>query len=150
MTMGMRASGRRLSRSKFMRLSCLAIIVINSYNPVFRVLTFEYAFESAFLLSPRFPLSPRRRLPRVLELFRFRRRLHCIGCIGRFWRSHATQIVNGLSHQKLVPKVGPHRVRGPQVTGAAADLLVLGQGIGDGLLDFAIGHGQALALRYRL
>src|SRR5207245_9333605 len=68
----------------------------------FRVLTFEYAFESAFFLSPRFALSPRRRLPHVLELFGFRRRLHCI---GRFWRSHRTQIVNGLSHQKLVPKV---------------------------------------------
>src|SRR5207245_8612524 len=102
MTIGMRASGRRLSRSKFMGLSCLVIIGFNSYNPVFRVLTFEYAFESAFFLSPRFALSPRRRLPRVLELFGFRRRLHCI---GRFWRSHRTQIVNGLSHQKLVPKV---------------------------------------------
>src|SRR5881275_253412 len=147
MTMGIRASGRRLSRSKFMGLSCLVIIGFNSYNPVFRVLTFEYAFESAFFLSPRFALSPRRRLPHVLELFGFRRRLHCI---GRFWRSHRTQIVNGLSHQKLVPKVCPHRVRGPQVTVAAADLLVLGQGIRDGLLDFALGHGQALALRYRL
>src|SRR5437868_14445372 len=101
MTIGMRASGRRLSRSKFMGLSCLVIIGFNSYNPVFRVLTFEYAFESAFLLSPRFALSPRRRLPRVLKLFGFRRRLHCI---RRFWRSHRTQIVNGRSEERRVGK----------------------------------------------
>src|SRR3989442_5321106 len=104
MTMGMRASGRRLSRSKFMGLSCLAIIGFNSYNPVFRVLTFEYAFESAFFLSLGPTLPARRRLAHSLELFRFGRRLHCI---GRFWRCHRTQIVNGLSHQKLVPKVCP-------------------------------------------
>src|SRR5438552_8080407 len=133
MTMGIRASGRRLSRSKFMGLSCLAIIGFNSYNPVFRVLTFEYAFGSAFFPSPRFPLSPRRRLPRVLELFGFRRRLHCI---RRFWRSHRTQIVNGLSHQKLVPKVCTHRVRGAQVTGATDDQLVLGERLVVGCRDF--------------
>src|SRR5438445_2114026 len=147
MTMGMRASGRWLSRSKFMGLSCLAIIGFNSYNPVFRVLTFEYAFRSAFFLSPRFPPAPRRRLPRVLELLRFRRRLHCI---GRFWRRDRTQIVNGLSHQKLVPKVCPHRVRGPQVAGAPADLLVFGERIRDSGLDFRLRHGEALALRHRL
>src|SRR6202165_1555377 len=43
MTIGMRASGRRLSRSKFMAGSPVVIIGSNSYNPVFRVLTFEYA-----------------------------------------------------------------------------------------------------------
>src|SRR5438874_12548609 len=135
MTMGMRASGRRLSRSKFMGLSCLAIIGFNSYNPVFRVLTFEYAFRSAFFLSPRFPPAPRRRLPRVLELLRFRRRLHCI---GRFWRRHRTQIVNGLSHQKLVPKVRPYRVGSSEVPVSMAGVIFLRQGVLDRLLDLGV------------
>src|SRR2546422_2739346 len=143
MTMGMRASGRRLSRSKFMGLSCLAIIGFNSYNPVFRVLTFEYAFGSAFFPSPRFPLSPRRRLPHVLELFGFRRRLHCI---GRFWRRHRAQIVNGLSHQKLVPKVRPYRVGGTEIPVSMAAVVFLRQGVLDGLLDLGVGNGEALSL----
>src|SRR3981081_196445 len=101
MTMGMRASGRRLSRSKFMRGSPVVIIGSNSYNPVVFVITFEYAVRSAFFL------------PFALELLRGRRRLHCI---RRFWRCCRTQKVNGLSHQKLVPKVGTHRVSGTQIT----------------------------------
>src|SRR5438094_5455799 len=136
MTIGMRSSDSRLSRSIFLVLSFLVIIGFNSYNPVFRVLTFEYAFESAFFLSPRFALSPRRRLPRVLELFGFRRRLHCI---GRFWRSHRTQIVNGLSHQKLVPKVCPHRVRGTEIPVSMAGVVFLRQGVLDRLLDLGVG-----------
>src|SRR5437660_10569946 len=120
MTMGMSASGRRLSRSKFMPASPVVIIGCNSYNPVFRVLTFEYAFESAFFLSPGLTLPARRRLAHSLELFRFGRRLHCI---GRFWRRHRTQIVNGLSHQKRLRKVRPYRLGSPEIPGPLADVI---------------------------
>src|SRR5882762_10600786 len=139
MTMGMRASGRRLSRSKFMAGSPVVIIGSNSYNPVFRVLTFEYASRSASFLLPRPPLPARRRLPRTLQLFRFRGRLNCS---RRFWRRHATQIVNGLSHQKLVPEVGPDRVRGAQVPVPMTDMVLLRQGVVDGFLDLGIGDSQ--------
>src|SRR5207245_9272711 len=99
MTMGIRASGRRLSRSKFIRGLPVAIIGSNSYNPVACILTFEYAVRSALLLPFGLLLPARRRLPRAFELLRGWRRLHCI---RRFWRRYRTQKVNGLSHQKLV------------------------------------------------
>src|SRR5437879_13764002 len=107
MTMGMRASGRRLSRSKFMPGSPVVIIGSNSYNLVVFVLTFEYAVRSAFFLPFGLLLPARRRLSRSLELLRGRRRLNCI---RRFWRRHRTQKVNGLSHQKLLTEVAPRRV----------------------------------------
>src|SRR2546430_3359218 len=147
MTMGMRASGRRLSRSKFMAGSPVVIIGSNSYNPVFRVLTFEYASRSASFLLPRPPLPARRRLPRTLQLFRFRGRLNCI---RRFWRRHATQIVNGLSHQKLVPEVGSDRVGGAQVPVTMAGMILLGQRVVDRLIDLDIGDRQPFALGDRL
>src|SRR2546430_2417254 len=143
MTMGIRASGRRLSRSKFMGLSCLAIIGFNSYNPVFRVLTFEYAFGSAFFPSPRFPLSPRRRLPRVLKLFGFRRRLHCI---GRFWRRHRAQIINGLPHQRRVRKVRPYGVGGTETPVPTAGVVSPRRGVWDGLLALGVETGEPLSL----
>src|SRR3984893_8818522 len=146
MTMGMRASGRRLSRSKFMRGSPVVIIGSNSYNPVVCVLTFEYAVRSAFFLPFGLLLPARRRLPRALELLRRRRRLHCI---RRFWRCHRTQKVNGLSHQKLVPKVGTHRVGGTEIAVLMTGVVLLRQGVGHRLLHlrgggrhpFALGHG---------
>src|SRR3989441_11757278 len=147
MTMGMRASGRRLSRSKFMAGSPVVIIGSNSYNPVFRVLTFEYASRSASFLLPRPPLPARRRLPRTLQLFRFRGRLNCI---RRFWRRHATQIVNGLSHQKLVPEVGSNRVGSAEIPVPVAGMILLGQGVVDGLFHLGVGDCQPFALGDRL
>src|SRR3979411_1195303 len=143
MTMGIRASGRRLSRSKFMRGSPVVMIGANSYNLVCCVLTFEYAVRSAFFLPFGFPLPGRRRLPRTLELLGVRRRLHCI---RRFWGRHRTQKVNGLSHQKLVPKVGAHRVGGPQVPMSMTAMILLRQGVGHGLFYLGIGDRQPLAL----
>src|SRR3981081_3927164 len=143
MTMGMRASGRRLSRSKFMAGSPVVIIGSNSYNPVFRVLTFEYASGQASFLLPRLSLSPRRRPPRPLQLFRFRGRLHCI---RRFWGCHAAQIVNGLLHQQLVPTEGPRRVGGTQVAVPMTGVILLSQGVADRLVHLGVGHGYALAL----
>src|SRR4029077_13359060 len=140
MTMGIRASGRRLSRSKFMRGSPVVIIGSNSYNPVVRVLTFEYAVRSAWLLPFGLTFPARRRLPSTLELLPGLRRLHCI---RRFCRRHRTQKVNGLSHQKLVPKVGAHRVRGPQVAVLMAGVILFSQGVGDRLFHLSVGHGQA-------
>src|ERR1700682_157553 len=143
MTMGMRASGRRLTRSKFMRGSPVVIIGSNSYNPVVNVLTFEYAVRSAFFLPFGFPIPARRRLPRALELLRVRRRLHCI---RRFWRRHRTQKVNGLSHQKLVPKVGTYRVGGPKVAVLVAAMVFLSQCVVDRLLHLRVGNCQPFAL----
>src|ERR1700682_1041034 len=143
MTMGMRASGRRLSRSKFMRGSPVVIIGSNSYNPVVFVLTFEYAVRSAFLLSFGFPIPVRRRLPSALELLRVRRRLHCI---RRFWRCYRTQKVNGLSHQKLVPKVGPHRVSGTQIPVLMAAVILLFQGVVYRVFHLHVGDRQPFAL----
>src|SRR6266851_9319959 len=142
-TMGMRASGRRLSRSKFMRGSPVAIIGSNSYNPVVRVLTFEYAVRSAFFLPFGLLLPARRRLPRTLELLRGRRRLHCI---RRFWRGHRTQKVNGLSHQKLVPEVRPHRVGAAQVAVLMAGVVLLRQGVGHRFFHLRVGDRQPFAL----
>src|SRR5205807_3127531 len=133
MTMGMRASGRRLSRSKFMPGSPVVIIGFNSYNPVVTVLTFEYAVRSASFLPFGLTLPARRRFPRALELLRGRRRLHCIRSIRRFWRSRRTQKVNGLSHQKLVPEVRPHRVGGTQIPVLMAGVIFLRQRVGDRL-----------------
>src|ERR1700730_15758413 len=143
MTMGMRASGRRLSRSKFMRGSPVAIIGSNSYNPVVCVLTFEYAVRSAFFLPFGLLLPARRRLPRALELLRGRRRLHCI---RRFWGRHRTQKVNGLSHQKLVPKVGTHRIGGTEIPVLMAGVILLRQGVGHCLFHLGIGDDQPFAL----
>src|ERR1700687_3925693 len=145
MTMGMRASGRRLSRSKFMRGSPVVIIGSNSYDPVVCVLTFEYEVRSAFFLSFGFPIPARRRLPRALELLRGRKRLHCI---RRFWRRRRTQKVNGLSHQKLVPKVGTHWVGGTEIPVLMAGVILLGQGIGHRLFHLRVGDRQPLALGY--
>src|SRR2546428_11822656 len=92
MTMGIRASGRRLSRSKFMRGSPVAIIGSNSYNPVACVLTFEYAVPSALLLPFGLTLPARRRLPRAFELLRGWRRGPFV---RRFWRRDHTFKVNG-------------------------------------------------------
>src|ERR1700716_2464930 len=136
MTMGIRASGRRLSRSKFMRGSPVVIIGSNSYNLVVCVLTFEYAVRSAFFLPFGFPLPGRRRLPRTLELLGVRRRLHCI---RRFWGRHRTQKVNGLSHQKLVPEVGAYRVGGPQVPMLMAGVILLRQGVAHRFFHLHVG-----------
>src|SRR6202022_598319 len=143
MTMGMRASGRRLSRSKFMRGSPVAIIGSNSYNLVVCVLTFEYAVRSAFFLSFGLTLPARRRLPRALELLRGRRRLHCI---RRFWRRYRTQKVNGLSHQKLGPEVGTDRVGGTQIPVSMARVILLSQGVGHRLIHLRLGDRQPFAL----
>src|SRR3984893_15044986 len=145
MTMGMRASGRRLSRSKFMRGSPVVIIGSNSYNPVVCVLTFEYAVRSGFFLPFGLLLPARRRLPRSLELLRGRRRLHCI---RRFWGRHRTQKVNGLSHQKLVPKVGTHRVGSTEIAVLMAGVILLRQGVGHRLFHLGIGDDQPFALRH--
>src|SRR3981081_3494333 len=142
MTMGMRASGRRLSRSKFMRGSPVAIIGSNSYNPAVSVLTFEYALRSAFFLPFGLTLPARPRLPRALELLRRRWRFHSI---RRFWRRQRTQKVNGLSHQKLVPEVGTHRVGGTQIPVSMARVILLSQGGGHRLGHFRLGARQLLA-----
>src|SRR5882762_5054021 len=146
MTMGMRASGRRLSRSNFMPGSPAVIIGSNSYNPVVFVLTFEYAVRSASFLPFGLTLPARRRFARALELLRGRRRLHCSRTIRRFWRSRRTQKVNALSHQKLVPEVGPHRVGGTQIPVLMAGVIFLRQRVGNRLFHLRVRDRQSLAL----